>query len=67
MASQGVSERVAMEMLGPAQISKTLNIYTQIAPELQKEATEKVANALWPEVDTGLASNSPSGAGTESY
>ena len=61
MAAQGVPARVAMEILGHAEISTTLNIYTHIAPELQKEATEKVADALWPEVDIGLASNSLSG------
>ena len=56
MAAHGVPARVAMEILGHAQISTTLNIYTHIAPELQKEATMKVANALWPEIDTGLVS-----------
>ena len=56
MAAQGVSARVAMEILGHAQISTTMNIYTHIAPELQRDATEKVANALWPEVDTALVS-----------
>ena len=60
MAAQGIPARVAMEILGHAQISTTLNIYTHIAPELQKEATEKVANALWPEIDIGLASKSAS-------
>ena len=43
MAAQGVSPRVAMEILGHAQISTTMNIYTHIAPEFQKEATDKVA------------------------
>ena len=34
-----------------------MNIYTHIAPELQKEATEKVAGTLWPiENDTALVS-----------
>jgi integrase len=57
MAAQGVPARVAMEILGHSQISTTLNIYTHIAPELQKEATEKVASALWPvEDDTALVS-----------
>ncbi|MDO8751537.1 MAG: site-specific integrase [Dehalococcoidia bacterium] len=57
MAAQGVSARVAMEILGHAQISTTMNIYTHIAPELQKEATEKMADALWPiEKDTALVS-----------
>ena len=63
MAPQGVPARVAMENLGHAQISMTLDIHTHVAPKLQKEATEKVANALRPEVDTGLASKSSSGVG----
>ena len=56
MAAQGVSPRVAMEILGHAQISTTMNIYTHIAPEFQKEATDKVAGALWPEDSPGLVS-----------
>ncbi len=36
MAAQGVPAKVAMEILGHAQISTTLNVYTHIAPELQK-------------------------------
>jgi integrase len=48
MAAQGVPARVAMEVLGHAQISTTMNIYAHIAPEFQKEASEKVAAALWP-------------------
>ena len=62
MAAQGVSARAAMEILGHAQISTTLNIYTHIASEPQKEATEKVASALWQEIDTGLASKLASNA-----
>jgi integrase len=56
MAAQGVPARVAMEILGHAQISTTLNVYTHIAPELQKEATEKVADALWPDGPSALVS-----------
>jgi integrase len=48
MAAQGVPARVAMEVLGHAQISTTMNIYAHIAPEFQKEASERVAAALWP-------------------
>ncbi len=59
MAAQGVPARVAMEILGHAQISTTMNIYTHVSPELQKEAVERVAGALWPEVRTGLVSNPP--------
>ena len=57
MAAQGVPARTAMEILGHAQISTTMNIYTHIAPELQREATERVAEALWPEFRNGLVSN----------
>ena len=56
MVAQGVPARVAMEMLGHAQISTTMNIYTHVAPELQKDAAEKMAGALWPEVGAGLVS-----------
>ncbi|MBF8267735.1 MAG: Integrase [Dehalococcoidia bacterium] len=63
MAAQGVSARVAMEILGHAQISTTMNIYTHIAPELQKDAAERLSSALWPEnplaLASKLASNSP--------
>ena len=47
MAAQGVPARVA-EVLGHAQISTTMNIYAHVAPEFQKEASERVAAALWP-------------------
>lgn len=56
MAAQGVPARVAMGILGHSQISTTMNIYTHVAPELQKEATDKVAEALWPSVSPGLVS-----------
>ena len=48
MAAQGVPTRVAMEILGHAQISTTMNIYSRVAREFQKEASERVAAALWP-------------------
>jgi len=37
-----------MEVLGHAQISTTMNIYSHVAPEFQKEASERVAAALRP-------------------
>ena len=48
MAAQGIPARVAMEVLGHAQISTTMNIDAHVAPEFQKEASERVAAALWP-------------------
>ena len=68
MAAQGVPARVAMEILGHAQINTPMNIYTHIAPELQKDAAERLSSALWPEfppaLASNLASNSPRQAGT---
>ena len=48
MAAQGVPARVAMEVLGHAQISTTMNIYAHVEPAFQKEASERVAAVLWP-------------------
>ena len=56
MAAQGVSARTAMEILGHAQISTPMNIYTHIATELQKDAAERLSAALWPEFPPALAS-----------
>ena len=47
MAAQGVPARVAMEILGHAQISTTMGNYAHIAPEFQKEASERVVAVLW--------------------
>lgn len=57
MAAQGVPARVTMEILGHAQINTTMNIYTHIAPELQKDAAERLSSALWPDGSTALVSN----------
>ena len=47
MAVQGVPPRVAMELLGHAQISTTMIIHAHVAPELQRDAAERVGQALW--------------------
>lgn len=49
MAALGVPVRVAMDILGHAQISTTMNIYAHIPDEVQGEAVDRVAAALWPE------------------
>jgi len=47
MAAQGVPARVAMEILGHAQISTTMNVYVHVAPELGRDAADRMAAALW--------------------
>lgn len=39
---QGVHPRVAMETLGHSQIGLTMNLYTHVASELQREAADKI-------------------------
>ena len=47
MAAQGVPPRVAMEVLGHAQISTTMNVYSHVAPDSQRDAVERVGAAIW--------------------
>lgn len=46
LAAQGVHPRVAMELMGHSQLSLTMEIYTHVAPELAREAAEKIDRAL---------------------
>ena len=43
---QGVHPRIAMETLGHSQISLTMNTYSHVSSELQKEAAEKMEAIL---------------------
>lgn len=47
MAAQGVPARVAMELLGHSQIGTTMNIYTHVGDDLQRDAAERVSAAIW--------------------
>lgn len=47
LLAQGVPARVVMEMLGHSQISLTLGTYSHVAPELHREAAERMGSALW--------------------
>ena len=47
MAALGIPPKVAMEILGHAQISTTMNVCAHIAPELQRDAVERGGSALW--------------------
>ncbi len=43
---QGVAPRVIMELLGPTQISTTMDIYASVMPDLQKAAAAKMEELL---------------------
>ena len=48
LLAQGVAARVVMEILGHSQISITMNTYTHVDPELNRVATDRMEEALWP-------------------
>ena len=48
LLAQGVPARVVVEILGHSQISVTLNTYTHVDPELNRLATDRMEEALWP-------------------
>jgi integrase len=43
---QGVSPRVVMEVLGHSEIALTMNVYSHVVPELQREAAERMQTIL---------------------
>ena len=47
MAAQGVPPRVAMEVLGHAQISTTMNVYSHVTDESQRDAIDRIGAAIW--------------------
>ncbi len=59
LLTQGVSPRVVMEILGHSQISLTMNTYSHVALELQREAASRMDAALG---SSGAPPNGPSEA-----
>ncbi len=47
LVAQGVPARVVMEILGHSQIALTMNTYSHIAPEVSREAADRIADMLW--------------------
>jgi integrase len=43
---QGVSPRVVMEVLGHSEIAVTMNAYSHVVPELQREAAQRMQAIL---------------------
>jgi integrase len=48
---QGVPPRVVMEILGHSQIALTMNTYSHVAPEVSREAADRMAKVLWQDDD----------------
>ena len=48
LLAQGVAARVVMEILGHSQISITMYTYTHVDPELNRIASDRMEEALWP-------------------
>jgi len=47
LLAQGVPARVVMEILGHSQIALTMNTYSHVAPEVSREAADRMAEMLW--------------------
>ena len=42
-----------MEILGHSQIALTMNTYSHVAPEVSREAADRMARTLWQDSDEG--------------
>ena len=47
LLAQNVPARVVMEILGHSQIALTMNTYSHVAPEVSREAADRIARLLW--------------------
>jgi integrase len=47
LLAQNVPARVVMEILGHSQIALTMNTYSHVAPEVSREAADRLARMLW--------------------
>jgi site-specific recombinase XerD len=47
MLTQGISLKVVQTILGHSQIAVTANTYAHVLPKLQREAAERIGQALW--------------------
>lgn len=60
LLAQGVPARVVMETLGHSQIAVTMNLYTHVLPTVQREAAERMNEALLTDVAVTVAVNGDS-------
>jgi integrase len=63
LLAQHVPARVVMEILGHSQIALTMNTYSHVAPEVSREAADRMARALWRDEDQA-DDNDPAGERT---
>lgn len=47
LLAQGVHARIVMETLGHSQIALTMNTYSHVMPELQRDAADKMGELLF--------------------
>lgn len=55
LLAQGVPARVVMEILGHSAIALTMNTYSHVAPEVSREAADRMAQMLWQNDDEDQA------------
>jgi integrase len=53
LLAQNVPARVVMEILGHSQIGLTMNTYSHVAPEVSREAADRMADVLWQDEEDG--------------
>jgi integrase len=53
LLAQNVPARVVMEILGHSQIALTMNTHSHVAPEVSREAADRMARMLWQDSDDG--------------
>ena len=53
LLAQNVPARVVMEILGHSQIGLTMNTYSHVAPEVSREAADRMAGVLWQDEEDG--------------
>jgi integrase len=61
LLAQGVPARVVMEILGHSAIALTMNTYSHVAPEISREAADRMARMLWQDEDQADGGESESG------
>ena len=65
LLAQGVPARVVMEILGHSQIALTMKTYSHVAPEVSREAADRMARMLWRDADEDQADDEGSTRGDD--